>query len=99
MKQRCIGIQNGGSRKDKGKSARQKGSAVASLNFDVRSYQFGDLDLKTAVSQLPRRDQNILVLHLMGHKQADIGRRFNVTRSMISKRLQGIYNKLARQLE
>jgi DNA-binding NarL/FixJ family response regulator len=99
MKQGDIRIHNGGLNDNRGKSARQKGMAEAPLNFDVQSYQFADLDLKIAVSQLPRRDQNILVLHLMGHKQADIGRRFNVSRSMISKRLKGIYGKLARWLK
>ena len=69
-----------------------------SLNFDVRSYQFGDLDLKIAVSRLPRRDQNVLILRLMGHKQRDIARVSGVTRSMISRRLTMIMDDLKKLL-
>ena len=64
------------------------------MNFDIRSYQFGDLDLEIAVSQLNRRDRRILMLHLMGHKQRDIARVSGVTRSMISKRLRQIRDDL-----
>ena len=68
------------------------------MNFDASSYEFGDLDLEMAVNRLPKRDQNILILYLMGHKQRDIGKIYNVSRSMISKRMQSIMGKLARQL-
>ena len=69
------------------------------LNFDIHSYQFGDLDLKLAVDHLQRRDQNILTLHLMGHTQHDIGKICDVSRSMISKRMRVIMASLARQLK
>jgi hypothetical protein len=69
------------------------------LNFDVQSYQFSDLDLKMAVKRLPRRDQHILILHLMGHTQVDIGRvSGEITRSMVSRKLNAIMDKLARRL-
>ena len=68
-------------------------------NFNTRSYRFNDLDLKIAVGRLPARDQTILILHLMGHNQPDIGRVFGVTRSMISKRLRSIRESLRRHLE
>ena len=68
------------------------------LNFDVQSYEFDDLDLKVAADNLPRRDQEILTLYLMGHRQRDIGKVYNVSRSMISKRLRIIMDSLARQL-
>jgi DNA-directed RNA polymerase specialized sigma24 family protein len=68
------------------------------LNFDTRSYRFEDPDLEMAVSRLPRRDQNILILRLMGHKQRDIARVSGVTRSMISKRLSMITEDLKRSL-
>jgi hypothetical protein len=69
-------------------------SSRCPLNFDVRSYQFRDLDLKIAVGRLPRRDQNVLILRLMGHKQRDIARVSGVTRSMISRRLSMIMDDL-----
>lgn len=71
----------------------------ALLNFDIDSYQFGDLDLKVAVSRLSQRDRNVLVLHLMGHTQEDIGRVCNVSRSMISKRIRAIMDELSRGLK
>jgi DNA-directed RNA polymerase specialized sigma subunit len=68
------------------------------LNFDTRSYEFDSLDLKIAVSNLARRDQDILILHLMGHRQTDIGKVYNVSRSMISKRMRVITGSITRQL-
>ncbi len=68
------------------------------LSFDTRSYEFDNLDLKTAVNRLPRRDQDIIILHLMGHTQRDIGKAFHVSRSMISKRMRVIMASLVRQL-
>ena len=69
------------------------------MNFDVSSYHFEDLDLRLAVSRLPIRDQNILILRLMGHNQRDIAQVSGVTRSMISKRLRWIRNELKRRLK
>ena len=69
------------------------------LNFDTRSYRFHDLDLAMAVAQLPRRDQVILILRLMGHTQFDIATVFSLSRSMISKRLTAIRAALKEQLE
>lgn len=79
-------------------SRRSSDRSPGLLNFDVRSYLFGDLDLKIAVSRLPRRDQNILILRLMGHKQRDIARVSGVTRSMISRRLSMITDDLKERL-
>ncbi len=64
------------------------------LNFDVDSYEFDDLDLEIAASRLSKRDRGILILYLMGHTQEDIGRIYDVTRSMISKRFRVIMDKL-----
>jgi len=90
-KSRCLIFDTGCSMPD----ARCKNPASGtSLNFDVQSYQFDDLDLKIAVSRLPRRDQNVLTLHLMGHKQHDIAKVSGVTRSMISRRLSMIMSDL-----
>jgi len=70
-----------------------------SMNFNIDSYQFKDLDLEIAVNKLSKRDQNILILRLMGHTQNDIAKASGgVTRSMISKRLRIIMNALARYL-
>ena len=68
------------------------------LNFDTRSYEFGSLDLKIAASNLAHRDQDIFILHLMGHTQTDIGKVYNVSRSMISKRMRVIIGSITRQL-
>ena len=68
------------------------------MNFDVLSYQFSDLDLKIAAGRLAQRDQNILILHLMGHSQREIAGVSGVTRSMISRILQRIRDELATQL-
>ncbi len=68
------------------------------LNFDTRSYRFHDFDLAMAVDQLPKRDQTILILRLMGHTQLDIAEVFSLSRSMISKRLTAITDILREQL-
>ena len=68
------------------------------LNFDTQSYDFDSLDLEIAVSKLPRRDRDIIILHLMGHVQRDIGKACHVSRSMISKRINAIMGNLVRQL-
>lgn len=68
------------------------------LNFDVQSYQFGDLDLREAASQLPQRDRDILVLYLMGHTQRAIAELYTASRSMVSKRLAVISDSLEHQL-
>ena len=78
--------------------AKQDEKSRARLNFDINSYRFNDLDLRLAANHLPQRDQNILILHLMGHKQHDIGKICDVSRSMISKRLRVIMDNLASQL-
>ena len=68
------------------------------LNFAAQSYQFHDLDLAMAVEQLPQRDKDIVVLHLMGHTQNAIAEVFSLSRSMISKRLTAITDNLKGQL-
>ena len=68
------------------------------LNFDVQSYQFGDPDLREAVSQLSQRDQDILTLYLMGHTQRAISELYTASRSMVSKRLAVIANNLRHHL-
>jgi len=77
----------------------QNGEIGARLNFDVSSYKFSDLDLEIAVRRLPIRDQEVLILHLMGHNQSDIARLHGVTRSMISKRLSKIMKTLSRRMK
>ena len=74
-----------------------KGNATP--NFDVKTYQFEDLDLKIAVSRLPQKDQRILILYLMGHKQDDIASLLGLNRATISWRLGRIYDSLARVLK
>ena len=82
-----------------GKGEGQKGRHPVPLNFDVQSYRFNDLDLEIASSRLPQRDQNILILHLMGHTQRDIARVCgDINRSVISRRLRAIMNDLEQQL-
>ena len=82
-----------------GQNEEMTGSSKPSMNFDVDSYQFKDLDLEIAVKKLSKRDQSILILRLMGHTQDDIAKvSGGVTRSMISKRLRIIMNTLARYL-
>ena len=68
------------------------------INFDVRSYQFRDLDLREAANQLSQRDRDILVLYLMGHTQRAIAEVFTASRSMVSKRLVIIADNLGHQL-
>jgi len=68
------------------------------LNFDIHSYQFHDLDLAMAASQLSHRDRTILILHLMGHTQDGIAEMFPISRSMISKRLTIITEYLKQKL-
>ena len=68
------------------------------LNFDIRSYQFGDLDLGEAVKRLSQRDQDIFILYLMGHSQRSIGKLYTASRSMVSKRLAIIAGSLEHRL-
>ena len=68
------------------------------FNFDIQSYQFDDLDLREAVSQLSQRDQDILILYLMGHTQRAIAELYTASRSMVSKRLAVIADNLGHQL-
>ncbi|MBD3181368.1 hypothetical protein GF312_03685 [Candidatus Poribacteria bacterium] len=68
-------------------------------NYDINSYRFQDLDLKMAVDGLKPRDKKILVLHLMGHKQREIAAVCDVSRSMISKRINSIIKILRNRLD
>jgi DNA-binding NarL/FixJ family response regulator len=72
-----------------------KQGCIRMLNFDTSSYHFSDIDLSMVVKRLPSRDREILILHLMGHSQNDIALALNVTRSMISKKLNKIKRSLA----
>jgi len=69
--------------------------AGVSLNYDISSYEFMDIDLEISVQRLPTRDQRILVLYLMGHSQEDIAISQDISRSMVSKRLSKIRNILS----
>jgi len=69
-----------------------------SLNYDINSYEFEDLDLAIAVRRQSKKDQKIIILYLMGYSHEDIGKTFNLTRSTISKRFQVIMEKLSRYL-
>ena len=80
-------------------SGEQMEMSMSLLNFDIRSYQFYDLDLETAVNRLSQRDQKILILRLMGHNQRDIAGVSGLTPSMISRKLQRISNDLAHLLK
>jgi DNA-binding NarL/FixJ family response regulator len=72
-----------------------KQEGIKMLNFDISSYHFSDIDLSMAVKSLQPRDRKILILHLMGHSQDDIALALQVTRSMISKKLNKIKKHLA----
>jgi DNA-binding NarL/FixJ family response regulator len=72
-----------------------KQEGIKRLNFDTSSYHFSDIDLSVAAKSLQSRDRDILILHLMGHSQDDIALVLNVTRSMISKKLNKITKHLA----
>lgn len=72
-----------------------KKRGIKMLNFDTSSYHFSDLDLEIAVKRLPSKQREILILHLMGHSQNNIALALNVTRSMISKKLNKITKHLA----
>lgn len=66
------------------------------LNYDTSTYEFLDLDLELATKRLPSKDQEVLILHLMGHTHSDIAKFQNVNRSTISKKLKKIVNDLSR---
>jgi DNA-binding NarL/FixJ family response regulator len=72
-----------------------KQASIRMLNFDTSSYHCSDIDLSMAVKRLPSKEREILLLHLMGHSQNDIALALNVTRSMISKKLNKIKRSLA----
>ena len=72
-----------------------KQGSIKMLNFDTSSYHFSDIDLSMAVKRLPSKEREILLLHLMGHSQNDIALALNVTRSMISKKMNKIKRNLA----
>jgi len=78
---------------------KKKGYKRVNLNFDTSSYQFINLDLEIAVSSLQSRDREIIILHLMGHKQKDIAKIVNLERSMISKRLKTIVTVLSTMMQ
>lgn len=65
------------------------------LNYDISTYEFLDLDLKIATERLSSKDQEILILYLMGYSQEDIAVVKNVERSTISRNLKRITNKLS----
>lgn len=65
------------------------------LNYDISTYEFLDLDLKIATERLSSKDQEILILYLMGYSQEDIALVKNVERSTISRNLKRITNKLS----
>ncbi|MDQ1317922.1 MAG: Sigma-70 family polymerase sigma factor [Candidatus Poribacteria bacterium] len=74
-------------------ASKQRG--ISMLNFDTSSYHFSDLDLEIAVKRLPSKQREILILHLMGHSQNNIALALNLTRSMISKKMNKIKRNLA----
>lgn len=67
----------------------------ARLNIDISTYTFSDLDLAIAVKKLGKRDQKVLILHLMGYSHSDIASLFGLSRSAITKRLSLITKNLA----
>ncbi len=67
----------------------------ARLNVDVSTYTFSDIDLAIAVKKLSKRDQKVLILHLMGYSHKDIASLFKLSRSAITKRLLSITRNLA----
>lgn len=66
-----------------------------SLNYDISTYEFLDLDLKMATQRLSLKDQEILILYLMGYTHQDIAELKNVDRSTISRRLKKITSILS----
>ncbi len=64
------------------------------LNYDISTYEFLDLDLEIATRHLSQKDQEVLILYLMGHTHDDIAKYKDVSRSTISKRLKRITSKL-----
>lgn len=66
-----------------------------SLNYDISTYEFLDLDLKIATRRLSPKDQEILILYLMGYTQKDIAELKNVERSTISRKLKRITDRLS----
>ncbi|MGQ9610500.1 MAG: sigma factor-like helix-turn-helix DNA-binding protein [bacterium] len=70
--------------------------AKMSLNYDISTYEFFDMDLEMAIKRLASRDQELLILYLMGHTHDSIAKYQNVDRSTVSKRLSNIINKLSR---
>lgn len=71
---------------------------LENMNFDPQSYEFDSLDMKIAVSRLPKQDQDIMKLYFMGHSQREIGIAYNASRSMISKRMRIAIEFITRQL-
>lgn len=67
----------------------------ARLNIDISTYTFNDIDLAIAVKKLSKKDQEVLILHLMGHSHSDIASLFRLSRSAITKRLAAITKDLA----
>jgi DNA-directed RNA polymerase specialized sigma subunit len=66
-----------------------------SLNFDISSYPFDDIDLAMAVRKLNERDQRVIILHLMGYRHCDIAGLLNITRSNVTKKMASIMKNLA----
>lgn len=69
------------------------------LNYDVSTCEFLDLDLKLATECLPLKDQEVLILYLMGHTHEDIARLQDVSRSTISKRMKKIVYNLSKLMK
>ncbi|HGE72400.1 TPA: sigma-70 family RNA polymerase sigma factor [Candidatus Poribacteria bacterium] len=67
----------------------------ARLNLDISTYTFSYIDLATAVKKLSKKEQKVLILHLMGYSHKDIANLFNLSRSAITKKLSLITKNLA----
>ena len=68
------------------------------MNYDITTYEFDDMDLEAAVGEMDNRDRLMLILYLMGHRQADIAMRMKLTQGTICKRLSIITELLRRRL-
>lgn len=77
------------------KEINKSDSVKMNLNYDITTYEFFDLDLKIATRRLSPKDQEILILYLMGYTQEDIAELKNVERSTISRKLKRIRDRLS----
>lgn len=60
------------------------------MNYDISTYEFGDIDLAIASRKLETRDKMILILWLMGYSQQAIAGHIGRSRSLVSKRFRVI---------